>query len=182
MSDPTALGRRKVTFPKYEKVTFLNETPDSELSELSKEFCKPIWEARDLFLKLESEKELIMQSSLGLALRYYAAALQADSERRLSDVVIDLTIAAEALFSTGSNFTRNLKDRLSKFIEEDKEARAEIGKTIGNFLRVRGLIAHGNMTKIPLKDVRTFNLYIRRGVEKALTMKLYTKEQLVASS
>ncbi|MGA2767149.1 MAG: hypothetical protein ABSF24_02385 [Candidatus Bathyarchaeia archaeon] len=165
------LGRRRVSFTNYRKVTVLDEDMGSILSE-------SILLTKERFLHLEKDMQRIMDEQLGLALRYYYNAVQASSRMQV-EVVIDLAIAAEALFSTGGNYKSNLKRRLSSFIEPDELKREEMAKQIGKFYDLRGAIVHGGRKEIPLVDVRIAGEYIRKALDKALSSKLYTKEDLL---
>lgn len=107
------LGKNRVTFPSYEKVIHLNEDMKSELS-------KPILLTKERFLQLEKHMYRILDGHVGLALRYYYRASQASGKRRVAEVVIDLAIAAEALFSSEPPYTANLKRRFSNFIADDE--------------------------------------------------------------
>ena len=169
------LGKNRFTFPSYEKVIHLNEDMKSELT-------KPVLLTKERFLQLEKDMDKILDEHVGLALAYYYYAARASGRRRLVEVVINLGIAAEALFSTGKDFGKNLKRRLSNFITDDEMERKEIAKKIGKFYRLRGLIVHGEKMrarKIPLTDVRTASEYIKKAIEKALSSKLYTKAELI---
>jgi len=170
------LGKERVSFSGYEKVTVLHEDMQSELS-------KPILLAKDRFLQLEADRKRIMNEYIGLALRYYYYAVQANSRGRFAEVVVDLAIAAEVLFSKEKPFTSNLKRRLSSFIVDDKTEREEIKKRIDDFYVLRGLIVHGikkiSWKKDTLDDVRIVSGYVRKAIDKALSLKLYTKDELV---
>jgi len=169
------LGKNRVTFGDYEKIIHLNEA-------LNSEFSKPILLTKERFLQLEENMDRILDGHVGLALRYYYRAAQASGKRRVAEVVIDLAVAAEALFSRERPYTANLKRRLSNFIADNELERSEISKKIGEFYRLRGLIVHGekiHARKIPLVDVRTASEYIRKAIDKALSSRLYTKTDLI---
>ena len=166
------LGKKRISFPDYEKVIHLNEVRESL-------FTKPILSTKERFLQLEKDMHKIMDEHVGLALQYYYYAVQADGKRRYPEVVIDLAIAAEALFSTGADFTKNLKRRFSNFLAEDALEREQIAERMGDFYYLRGAIVHGGKKEIPLADVRTASEYIRKAIDKALSSKLYTKTELI---
>jgi hypothetical protein len=165
------LGKTRVSFANYEKIG----VPDDLGSELS----KPILLTRERYLQLEKDVQTIMNEQLGLAFRYYYHAVQANTRMQAAEVVIDLAIAAEALFSTGKYYKSNLKRRLSGFIEPDELKREEMARQIGKFYDLRGAIVHGGRKEIPLADVRIAGEYIRKTLDKALSSKLYTKEDLL---
>jgi len=166
------LGENRVTFRDYEKINLLNE-------DIQSPFSKPILSTKERFLQLEKDMHKIMDEHVGLALQYYYYAVQADGKRRYPEVVVDLAIAAEALFSTGRDHKKNLKRRLSSFIAEDALEREKIAERIGDFYYLRGAIVHGGKKKVPLADVRAASEYIRRAIDKALSSKLYTKTELI---
>jgi hypothetical protein len=166
------LGKNRVTFPDYEKVIHLNEDMKSELS-------KPILLTKERFLQLEKDMDRILDGHVGLALRYYYRAAQASGKRRVAEVVIDLAIAAEALFSREPPYTANLKRRFSNFIADDELERKKIAKRIGKFYSLRGAIVHGVKKKVPTEDIRTASEYIQKAIDKALSSKLYTKAELI---
>lgn len=168
------LGKNKVSFPDYAKPKALTEYMQSE-------FSKPILLVKERFLLLEKDRQRIMGDYLGLALSYYYYAVQAYSESRFEEMVIDLAIAAEALFSTGKHYKSILKRRLSSFITDDDSKRDEIAKRIGDFYDLRCAIIHGGKKKIPLSDVQIVSAYIQKAIDKALLLKLYTKEEMLSS-
>lgn len=166
------LGKNRVTFPSYEKVIHLDENIKSKLS-------KPILLTKERFLQLEADGDRILDEHVGLALSYYYHAAQANRRRRFREAVINLAIAAEALFSKEPPYRGNLKRRLSCFIEDNELERKKIAKKIGEFYELRGAIVHGGKKEIPLTYVRTASEYIRTAIEKALSSKLYTKAELI---
>lgn len=171
LSTMADLGKNRVTFPSYEKVTHLNEDMKSKLS-------KPILLTKERFLQLEADVDRILDEHVGLALSYFYYAAQANRRRRFA-VVINLAIAAEALFSKEPPYRGNLKRRLSCFIADSEPEREEIAKKIGKFYRLRGAIVHGGKKEIPLNDVRPAWGYIQKAIDKALSSKIYTKAELI---
>ena len=166
------LGKNRVTFPSYEKVIHRNEDMKSKLS-------KPILLTNERFLQLEADVDRVLDEHVGLALSYFYYAAQANRRRRFAEVVINLTIAAEALFSKEPPYRGNLKRRLSCFIADSELERKKIAKEIGKFYRLRGAIVHGGKKEIPLGDVRPAWEYIRKAIDKALSSKIYTKAELI---
>lgn len=169
------LASHRVGFPSLE----ILKTKDGSEPLLSR-FHEPILSAKETFLELIGDRQLIMDGYLGLALRYYYFALQANSRGHYDEVVINLSIAAEAMFSTGREFTSNLKRRLSVYIEDKKSDREGIAKKIGDFYQLRGVIAHGVTKDVPTAEVKVISVYIRKAIEKALTLKQYSREKLIA--
>ncbi len=96
-------------------------------------------------------------------------------------MIIDLTISAEALFSTGIHFKKNLKHRLSTFIARDETETTEIAKKIGDLYDYRGAIVHGGTKKrkIALNEIMSVKNYVKRAIDKALSLKLYEKKGLI---
>jgi len=172
ISKLSELGKRRFYFSKYEKITVPQEDLHSELS-------KPILSTKDRFLQLEKDTQRIIDGHVGLALRYYYFALQANNRGRIEEVVIDLAIAAEALFSTRKNFTKNLKRRLSSFIADDESERGEIAKRIGDFYHLRGTIVHGGKKRINLNDIGIVSIYVQKAIDKALSFRLYSKKEFI---
>ncbi len=166
------LGKNRISFSSYRKVVHYGEDFQSM-------FSRPVLLTKERFLQLEEDKNIILDQYVGLALLYYYYATRASRERRVAEVVIDLAIAAEALFSREQPYTAHLKRRLSSFIARDKFERKEIEKKMGQFYRLRGTIVHGERKGIPPADVRRVSDYIRRAIDKALSSKLYTKAQLI---
>lgn len=166
------LGKNRFSFSGYEEVVHLNEDMQSELS-------KPILLVKERFFQLEEDIDKILDEHVGLALSYYYSAVQASSKSKFAEVVIDLAIAAEALFSKEQPYTANLRRRLSSFVAQDELERKEISKKIDEFYRLRGIIVHGEKKEIPLADVRTASEHIRKAIDKALSSKLYSKAELI---
>jgi hypothetical protein len=170
--DLAMLGSRRVSFPDYEKITVLDENLESE-------FSKPILLAKERFLELEKDREAIMNGYLGLALRYYYFALQANERGHLDEVVVNLVIAAEAIVSTGEKYTENFKRRIPILISDNESIRAYIEKELGCFYGLRGAIVHGGRKEIILDDVRRVSGYIARAIDEALSLRYFSKEELI---
>lgn len=167
------LSKIRITYADY-KMHKIHASPDYE---------KPILTAKEQYLKIEDDRDIILNCYLGLALRYYYYALQSyhREPRRIDEVTIDLSIAAEALFSTGIYFTKNLKYRLSNFITQDQSEKAKIAKLISNFYDYRSDLMHGRLTKrkITLNEIIAVKQYIKRAIIKTLFLRLYDKKQLI---
>lgn len=171
LSNLDELGKESVSG--YEKVIVLNESMESP-------FCKPILSAKERFLQLEEDQLKIMDGYLGLALRYYYYTARANNLQRIAEVIINLSISAEALFSTGRDFKTNLKCRLSSFIADSEPERDEISQRIGDFYDLRSGIVHGRIRKkkIPVEVIYP-RTYIKKAIDKALNLKLYSKKELL---
>lgn len=98
-------------------------------------------------------------------------------------MIIDLAITAEALFTNDNkNITRNLKSRLSSFTADNESEKDEIMKRIDEFYGLRSTIVHGNKKNFSLSDANLTGMaktYIRKAIDKALTLKLYSKDELL---
>ena len=171
--DVVSLGGHRSTWPEIEEVHALHPDVNHHLS-------KPIVSAKELFLKLEREKETILGGYLGLALRFYYCALQAFERGRLDETVIDLAVAGEAIVSTGGNFTQNFKTRLSKLIEENPSGRKETAKKLYELYHLRGSIVHGGGGQPLVSDVGIYADYMRRAIEYCLAHGFFAKEDLLS--
>jgi hypothetical protein len=167
------LGQQRVLYKHYQTAE-VHLSPEEVL-------LRPITDARVRFLELRGDQDAILQSYLGLALRYFSYALNSQQQRRFDEQVLFLSIAAEALFSTGRAFRRNLKNRLSTFIAKSEEEKQNITHCIEAFYDYRGAIVHGGMNKTKLNDneVTVVRDYIRRAIDQALTLKFYDKTDLI---
>jgi len=173
LDDMTSLGTKRVGWPSFEKIHVLNEREDSL-------FCKPILDTKKQFLLLLPDRQKIMESTLGLALIFYYLAVLA-SRRRLEEAVINLMIAAEALLITKTECIRgNLSKRLSTLIAENETEKAEISKKMRELYDLRSDIVHGRGKKPSLNDARILFNYVRRAVERGLSLKNFSKEDLIA--
>lgn len=174
ISDFGELGKRRVGFPSYEKVNVLSSPP---------ELIEPILAAKSRFLQLEKDRQQIMDGYLGLALRYYYFALQSYDRGRIDEMIIDLAITAEALFTKeDKNIVHNLKCRLSSFIAGNETERNEIMKRINEFYSLRSTIVHGNKKNFSLSEAELTGIaktYIQKAIDTALTLKLYSKDELL---
>jgi len=166
------LGKNRISFPSYERATRRNEDFQSVSS-------KPILLTKERFLQLEEDKDRILDEYVGLALTYYYYAVRASKKGSPAEVVTNLAIAAEALFSKEQPYTAHLERRLSGFIAHDEFERKEITKRIGEFYRLKEAVVRGEKRGIPPADVRRVSEYIRRAIDKALSSKLFTKAQLI---
>jgi hypothetical protein len=174
LDDLNSLGARRVGFSRFEKIHF-DQEPKEDV------FCKPILDTKRAFLQLLSDKDKIMKSHLGLALIYYYFAVLA-SRRRLEEAVINLMIAAEALLIAGEEGKgQNLANRLSALIAENKNERMDISRKMLKLYGLRSGIVHGE-GKIPsLDEVRTLFDYVHRAIERAISLRHLSKEELITN-
>lgn len=173
LDDMSSLGTKRVGWSSFEKIYVVDEREDDF-------FCKPILEAKRLFLLLLPDKQRIMESPIGLALTFYYFALLA-SRKRLEEAIIDLTIAAEALLINKSgNIRENLSKRLSILIAENATEKAEILERTRKLYDLRSGIVHGGGKKPSLNDTKILFNYVRKAVEKGLLSRHLSKEELLA--
>lgn len=169
-----SLGARRVGWPRFEKIHFLQE-PEEDVS------SKPILDTKKLFLQLLPDRDEIMKSHLGLVLRYYYFGVLA-SKRRLEESVINLMIAAEALLiAGGQHIKQNLAKRLSALIAKNEEERKDISKRMLDLYDLRSSIVHGGGKSPSLEDTRTLFGYIKRAIECAMPLRQLSKKELIAS-
>lgn len=172
------LGKNRAAYNTgYETIKVMGSMPIS---------LNPLPSIKERFLELNEDRQKILGSYLGLALRYYYFAIQSylREPKRIDEMIIDLSISAETLFSTGANFKKNLKHRLSHFLANNDSNRSEISKTIGNFYDYRGAIVHGRTKKkkISLKEIIHTKNYIQKAIDKALSLRLFLKKELIEYS
>jgi len=129
------------------------------------------------FLQLLPDRQKIMDGHLGLALTFYYVAVHA---RRLEEAVISLMIAAEALLCTETKDVRkNLSRRLSALIERDVK-KSEVAKKMLELYELRSGIIHGGGKKPSFNDTRILFDYVRRAIERGLSLRHLSKRELVA--
>jgi len=173
LDEIASLGTKRAGFSSFGRINVLGEYRDGPLS-------KPILEAKEHFLLLLPNKQEIMESPLGLSLTYYYYAVRA-SKRTLEEAVIHLMIAAEALLITRNEKIQcNLSRRLSALIAENEVERAEISKKMLELYGLRSAIVHGGGKKPSLSDVLVLFDYVRRAIEKGISLRHLSKNELVA--
>jgi len=173
LDDINSLGRKRVGFPGSEKIEVMGEYEEDFVS-------KPILEAKKRFLLFEPDRQKIMESPLGLALKYYYLAVRASS-RLSEEAVIHLMIAAEALLITMNEKVRGtLSSRLSTLIAENETEKAEISKKMRELYDLRSAIVHGKGKKTSFDEARILFAYVRRAIECGLSLRRLTKEELAA--
>jgi hypothetical protein len=168
----SSLGTKRVSFPSFKKIHVHGEDKDNFLT-------KPILDAKKRFLLMQPDRERIMGSSLGLALRYYYFAVLASS-RRLEEAVVDLMTAGEALLITKDERIRGpLSKRLSTLVAENKVEATEILKKMRKLYDLRCGIVHGRGKKPSFNDMKTLFSYVRRAIDRSLSLRHLSKEELV---
>lgn len=173
VDDMSSLGTRRVGWASFEKLHVVHERTDDE-------FCKPVLEAKNLFLQLLPERDKIMKGHLGLAFTFYYFAVLA-SRQRLEEAVINLTIAAEALLITEDEGKRqNLSKRLSTLAATNEDERIDISKKMLKLYDLRSGIVHGGGKRPSFDDVRTLFSYVHRAIERAISLRQLSKKELIA--
>jgi hypothetical protein len=166
--DMSSLGTRRVGWPSFEKLHVVNERIDDE-------FCKPVLEAKNLFLQLLPERDKVMKGHLGLAFTFYYFAVLA-SRRRLEEAVTNLTIATEALLITEDEGKRqNLSKRLSTLVAANEDERIDISKKMLKLYDLRSRIVHGGGKRPSSDDVRTLFNYVYRAIERVISLRQLSK-------
>lgn len=169
-----SLGARRVGWPRFEKIHF-DQQPEEDV------FTKPIFDTKRLFLQLLPERDAIMESHLGLALRYYYFAIVA-SKRRLAESVTNLIGVAEALLIAGEEGKRqNVANRLSALIAENKDERIDISQKMLKLYDLRSSIVHGGGKTPSLDEVRTLFNYVQRAIDRAISLRHLSKEELITN-
>lgn len=174
ISDLKELGEKRVTG--FEKVTMLNENIQLPMNQ-------PILLLKKRFCELEEDRQEIINSYLGLVLRYYYFALQAydREQKRIDEMIIDYAISLEAFIKERRDKSPEIIDKLSRFIAE-YESKSEVTKIMKNFYSLRNDIVHGNKKPITLEDLKATLIvkrYIKKAIDKALYLKLYEKIKLI---
>jgi len=173
LNDLSSLGAERISFPNFEKIHVLGEYTENFLS-------KPILDAKERFLQLLPDRQRIMENPLGLALRYYYYAVLA-SRRRLEDAVIHLMIAAEVLLcERDDKKTKTLSSRLSTLIAENEKEKTEVSKKMRKLYGLRSGIVHGGGKRPSLGDTKTLFNYIRRAIERCLSLRYLSKKEVLA--
>jgi hypothetical protein len=167
-----SLGSRRVSFH-VEKVHVMGKHKHKD--DL---LAKNILAVRRRFVQLLPDRQKIMNGHLGLALTFYYVAVHA---RRWEEAVISLIIAAEALLCTETKqIRRNLSGRLSALIEKDDTKKNEVVRKMLELYELRSCIIHGGGKKPSLNDTRVLFGYVRRAIERGLSLRRLLKKEFVA--
>jgi hypothetical protein len=167
-----SLGRNRVSFH-VEKVHVLGKHKHKD-----DPLAKNILAVRKRFVQLLPDRQKIMNGHLELALTFYYVAVHA---RRWEEAVISLMIAAEALLCTETKFIRkNLSRRLPVLIEKDDTKKNEVAQKMLELYELRSCIIHGAGRKPSFNDTRVLFDYVRRAIERGLSLRRLSKKELVA--
>lgn len=158
---------------------------------MNNKYLLSIDEAKEFasFWKEKTRANLPEKNFLSVAIRRFSQANERDN---IEDEIIDLMIAAEALFlSSGGSFTGELKYRLSHRAAMYIENEVKQQKYVFNFMQkaydVRSSIVHGSDPKLPKKPDNTqyeslkdfcddIEQYLRISIKKAISSDEVTKE------
>jgi len=114
-----------------------------------------------IFDKLHQYLERKENQYLRLALSYYHRAILTE---KTEEALVDLLIAAEALFYTGPNSHRKeISERLGK-LAASKDNIEEIIQRTKKLYDRRSAVVHGGITSIPMRDIS----YLFRDIRSAL--------------
>lgn len=167
-----SLGKNKISFPSVEKIVSADET------QMDNPFNNLILKAKDQFLQLLPDRQQIMSSYLGLALRYYYHAVRA-SKRWSEGVIINSMIACEALLIVAAEKKRgSLARRLSSLIAEDKTEQTQISKKMRELWDLRCAIVHSGRKRSSLNDAELLLDYARKAIGTALSLRPISKKEL----
>lgn len=174
LDQKSALGAKRIGWSSFEKLQVLDEREDDL-------FCKPILDTKKLFLTLLPEKQRIMESSIGLALVFYYFAVLA-TKTRFEETIINLMIAGEALLiDKERQKKKNLSRRLSVLIAKDEEEKVKVSDRMQKLYKLRSDIVHGEGVKPSDDDVRTLASYVKRAIERCISLRDLTKKQILAN-
>jgi hypothetical protein len=171
------LGKRRALYHQYKTRGFYSSN--------LKAVQKPITLVKNRFLQLASDIYEILNGYLGMALRYYSYAVQSSKrgrQSRIEDVIINLAISAETLFTNEPSYTEKLKHRFSFFLAKNELEKTRIIKKVGEFYDYRADIVQGRRRKreMPIEEIKMVKRYIKTAINKALYLKLYKKDELLA--
>jgi len=172
LHDLGSLGKKRVAFGDFEKLHLIQTVKDHFLT-------KPIFETKELFLKLLAKRQKIMDSHIGLALIYYYFAVQA-SQKRFEHSIINLMIALEGLLiKEGDKIRGCISNRVANLIAEEAKERTLISKRMKELYTLRSHIVHGRGKKPSFNDTRQLFKYSRKAIQKAISIGTLSKEELI---
>lgn len=174
ISDLNELGEQRVTG--FEKVHVLDENMQLPMN-------KPFLVVKKRFRELEEDRQGIIESDIGLALRYYYFGLQAyyREPKRIDEMVRNYATSLEAFLKERRDKSPQIIDKLSRFIA-NYEIKREITNKMKKFYDLRNNIVHGDkkiITSEDFKNTLEVKRYIHKAIDKALSLKLYEKTKLI---
>lgn len=114
------------------------------------------WTFPKLFNILQSGENAYLR----LALSYYHRAVLSN---KLEEILIDLMICAEALFSKGDEYGKTIASRLSSMVSKDEN---EISKEVKELYGKRSAIVHGSYSKIDPQKIANFFRYLGQALRE----------------
>ena len=166
------LGKRRVSFPSFEKLTVLGAPFKQDLEKLTS--------FKSLFNELVQDRTMILNGFHGIALQSYYDALKASEQNRLDHSIIHLFVAAESLVVTSSNKVGNqLANRIPNLISKSDEEKEEMNKEIGKIYGTRCGIIHGGGKKATVVEARALYKFTQKAILRALKLRHLTKTELV---
>lgn len=121
------------------------------------------WVFPRLFNTLQSEENAYLR----LALSYYHRAVLSN---KLEEILIDLMVCAEALFSKGDEYGKTIASRLSFMVRKDEKERDEINKELKELYRKRSAIVHGSYSNIDPQKVANLFRYLGQALREFLLL------------
>jgi hypothetical protein len=177
LSSLAALGKERAIYQSlYQTVKVHSSNPESTQ--------RVVILAKNRFLELHDNREQILDSYLGVALRYYAYAMRANirgPQRRIDELIIHLAIAAEALLTdSGESISKTMQQVISKL--NVKTLDDTIMQTMKWFYNLRCAIVHGRKTIITDDELNLTlkaKTYIQTAINTALELRFYHKKDLI---
>ena len=133
---------------------------------------KKLWYVSDdmkwVFSRTLPHLECEENQYLRLALSYYHRALLTD---KVEESLIDLMIAAEALFYTGQDsHGEEISSRLGKLVASNNEEMESVRERTKRLYSKRSAVVHGGVTSIPTKDIGHLFQDLKVALEKFLLL------------
>ena len=124
------------------------------------------WIRRFLYQDMKS------MGAIGIALRRFELSY---SRRSLTDKLLDLVIALEALFGEYPELRFRIAQRaaLLLFADADEETKIKCRNTIQTLYDKRSGIVHGSFPEVTVEDIKKLKDYVRRGI--TLVVELWRK-------
>ncbi|MEK0325177.1 MAG: HEPN domain-containing protein [Nitrosopumilus sp.] len=167
------LGTHPIGFANYMRYT-------TKVKELDPLWDSALIKTKQPFLELDPDREMIIGSHIGLALRFYYYATGAMVRLSLDELMIHLTVAGEALAQTRrGRATENMRRRISALIEGDSKKRQDIYKNIGKLYSVRSNVVHGRRPKIKIDEATLLIEYTRRAIDETIKLRHMSKNELI---
>jgi len=166
------LGKRRVSFPSFEKLTVLGAPFKQDLEKLSS--------FKSFFNELVRDRAMILNGFHGIALQSYYDALKASEQNRFDHSIIHLFVAAESLLVTNSNKIRNqLANRVASLLSNSDKEKEKIGHEIKKLYGTRSGIVHGGGKKATAIEARALFQFTQKAILGSLKLRHLTKIEFV---